>query len=270
MIVIGENINASLKEVEEAILKRDADFIQGLARRQQEAGAEYLELNSGLRLYPEEEAVDLEWLVAVVQGATGLPICIDSTYAQVHRAALRRHQGAAIINSINGDPAPWGDILPLAKEYGSSLVGLLSDRKGIPDTAAGRLKIAEKIIGGLQEVGLPPEHLYLDPVVMPISVDTRNGLVFLETLREIKKNFPGVKTVSALSNVSYGLPRRRLINQAFLTLALGAGLDAAIINPLDWRMMALKLATEALNNQDSFCLNYIKAYRAGRLTAPKT
>jgi cobalamin-dependent methionine synthase I len=270
VLVIGENINASIKEVEEAIQKRDAEFIQDLARRQQEGGADYLEVNSGLRLYPEEEAEDLEWLVGMVQAATGLPVCLDSTYAKVHQAALRHHQGKAIINSINGDPAPWGEILPLAKEYGSSLVGLLSDRKGIPDTAAGRLKIAEKIIQGVKEAGLPEENLFLDPVVMPISVNTKNGLIFLETLREIKKSFPGVKTVSALSNISYGLPRRRLINQAFLTLALGAGLDAAIINPLDWQLMALKLATEALKNQDSFCLNYIKAYRAGRLTAPKT
>ncbi len=265
MIVIGENINASIKEVGNAIVERNEPFIRDLARRQKEGGADYLEVNSGLRIYPEEEAEDLEWLVPIVQEETGLPVCIDSAYPLVHRAVLKRHQGQAILNSINGEPGPWEEILPLAREHGCAVVGLLSDRKGIPSQAAGRVKIAEKIMAGLSSFGIPLDRLLIDPVVMPISFDTTNALVFLDTLTELKRRFPEVKTVSALSNVSYGLPRRRVINRAFLILALGAGLDGAIINPLDQKMMALKAATEALVNQDPFCQRYLAAYRAGKL-----
>ncbi|MBM4274526.1 MAG: methyltetrahydrofolate cobalamin methyltransferase [Deltaproteobacteria bacterium] len=265
VLVIGENINSSIKEVEAAILQRNGSYIKDLARRQKDAGADYLEVNSGLRLYPQEEAEDLEWLVPLIQEETGLPICIDSAHALVHQAALRHHQGRAILNSINGDMESWKEILPLAKEHGCGIIALLSDRQGIPGAAAGRVKIAEKIIQGISHYGLSPEILYLDLLVMPISVNTGNGLVVLETLKELKRSFPQVKTVAALSNISYGLPRRRLLNQAFVIMALEAGLDAAIINPLDQRLMALMKAAQALLNRDAFCMNYIQAFRQGRL-----
>ncbi len=265
VLIIGENINSSIKEVEAAILQRNAAYIKDLARRQKDAGAHYLEVNSGLRLYPQEEAEDLEWLVPLIQEETGLPVCIDSAHALVHRAALRQHRGRAILNSINGDPEPWEEVLNLAKEHGCGVIALLSDRQGIPANAAGRLKIAEKIVQGISRYGLAPEILYLDPLVVPVSVNTGNGPLVLETLRELKRYFPEVKTVSALSNVSFGLPRRRLLNQAFIVMALEAGLDAAIINPLDQRLMALVTAAQALLNRDAFCMNYIQAFRQGRL-----
>ena len=265
MIVIGENINASIKEVEAAILRRDESFVRELAKRQKSGGADYLEVNSGLRVYPEEEAEDIEWLVPLVQTETGLPLCIDSAYALVHKAALKHHQGRAILNSVNGDPRSWEEILPLVKEYGCGVVALLSDRQGIPSEASGRLKIAENILEALSRYGVSPESLYFDPVVMPISVDTKNAVVFLETLGELKRAFPEVNTVSALSNVSFGLPRRGVINRAFFVLSMEAGLDAAIVNPLDQKLMALKMAGSALLNRDSYCFHYLAAYREGKL-----
>lgn len=265
MIVIGESINTSIKAVETAIVNRDEAFVRDLARRQKLEGADYLEVNSGLRVYPEEEAEDMEWLIPLVQGETGLPLCIDSAYPKVHRAALKHHQGLAILNSINGDPAPWDEILAVVKEYECGIIAMLSDRKGIPREAAGRVKIAEQILEGALNRGILADRLFFDPVVMPLSVDTRNAIVFLDTLRELKRAFPEVKTVAALSNMSYGLPRRGLINRTMFVLATEAGLDAAIINPLDKKTMAAKLATEALLSRDQYCLRYISAHRLGKL-----
>ncbi|MEW6349393.1 MAG: dihydropteroate synthase [Thermodesulfobacteriota bacterium] len=265
MIIIGENINTSIKLVETAVLNRDESFIRNLAKRQKAQGSDYLEVNSGLRIYPKEEAEDIEWLVPLVQAETGLPLCIDSAYPAVHRAALKHHQGRAILNSINGDSSRWEEILGVAKEYDCGIIGMLSDLKGIPAEPAGRVKIAERILDGVSSFGIPTERLFFDPVVMPVSVDTRNALVLVETLRQLKRSFPQVKTVAALSNMSYGLPRRSLINRTVLVLAVEAGLDAAIVNPLDKRTMAAKQAAETLLNGDQFCLNYIKAHREDRL-----
>lgn len=265
MIVIAENINSSIKRVEEAIVARDEPFIRDMARRLMDAGADYVEVNSGLRVYPEEEVEDLEWLAKIVQAETALPLCIDSAHAAAHEAILKFHQGRAILNSINGDQAPWPQILPLVQKHGCMVIGLLSDRKGIPRDPAGRLKIAERILEGVEAYGIPLDSVFLDPAVMPISVDTGNGKVVLETLRELKRCFPSVKAVAALSNISFGLPRRVVLNRAFVVLAREAGLDAAIVNPCDKHLMALEQASRALLNEDPFCQDYLRAFRAGKL-----
>ena len=265
MLVVGEKINTSVKDVKEAVLKRNNSFIEESAKNQKLAGADYLEVNSGLRVYPEEEAEDMEWLVPLVQKAAGLPLCIDTAHGLVLEKALKFHQGKAIINSINGDTERWGEILPLAKRYGCDVVALPSDRKGIPSSAEGRIKAAERIMEGISREGLAPENIYFDPLVLPLSSDTKNGLLFLDTLKEIKRSFPGAKTISGLSNISFGLPKRSLINRSFLVLSLGAGLDAAILNPLDKNLMALVRSTESVLNKDPFCVKYIEAFRSGKL-----
>ena len=265
MLVVGEKINTSVKDVKEAVLKRNNSFIEESAKNQKLAGADYLEVNSGLRVYPEEEAEDMEWLVPLVQKAAGLPLCIDTAHGLVLEKALKFHQGKAIINSINGDTERWGEILPLAKRSGCDVVALPSDRKGIPSSAEGRIKAAERIMEGISREGLAPENIYFDPLVLPLSSDTKNGLLFLDTLKEIKRSFPGAKTISGLSNISFGLPKRSLINRSFLVLSLGAGLDAAILNPLDKNLMALVRSTEAFLDRDPFCVKYIEAFRSGKL-----
>ncbi len=265
MFVVGEKINTSIKGVKEAVLQRNNSYIEGLSKNQKLAGADYLEVNSGLRVYPEEEAEDMEWLVPLVQKAAGLPLCIDTAHRLVLERALRFHQGKAIINSINGDAERWAEILPLVKRYGCDVVALPSDRKGIPSSVEERIKIAERIMEGVSREGLTPENIYFDPLVLPLSSDTKNGLLFLDTLKEIKRSFPEAKTISGLSNISFGLPRRSRINQSFLVLSLGAGLDAAILNPLDKNLMALVKSTEVLLNRDPFCAKYIEAFRSGNL-----
>ncbi len=265
MLIIGEKINTSIKGVKEAILNRNELFIQDLASKQKLGGADYLEVNSGLRVYPEEEAIDLEWLVPLVQKATGLPLCIDTAHGLVLERALKLHQGKAIVNSINGDSDRWEGILPLVKRHGCDVVALPSDRSGLPPRVEGRIKIAERIMEGITGEGLAPENVYFDPLVLPLSSDTKNGLLFLDTLKEVKRSFPEAKTISGLSNASFGLPKRSLINQSFLVLSLKTGLDAAILNPLDKNLMALVKSTEVLLNRDPFCIKYIEAFRSGKL-----
>jgi 5-methyltetrahydrofolate corrinoid/iron sulfur protein methyltransferase len=266
MEVIGEKINASRKPVEKAVKERNADFIQDLARRQVEAGADYLDVNCGLALYAEEEANDLAWLVSIIQDAVDVPLCIDSTRALPIETALKLHRGKAIVNSVDGDPARLEAILPMVKESQCRLVALTSSKEeGIPSTCGGRMAIAERIARAVERQGIPLADVYFDPLVMPIATNQTSAVSFLETLAAIKRTFGDAKTISGLSNISFGLPKRKLLNQAFLVLCLGAHMDAAIIDPTDKAIMALIQASESLTGEDPYCARYLKAFRAGRL-----
>jgi len=204
--------------------------------------------------------------VPLIQKTVDLPLCIDSGRPQPIEAALNLHRGKAMINSVNGDPAKMGEIFPLAKKYGSKVIALTSSREGgIPATSEERLKIAQTIATEAQKYGVPLGDIYFDPLVMALSTQHGNGTLFLETLRGIKKNLGEAKTVSGLSNISFGLPKRRLINQVFLVLALGCGMDAAILDPTDKALMAMIRAGETLMGKDPFCAKYISAFREGRL-----
>jgi len=266
MEIIGEKINTTRKGVEPAVRQRDAALIQDLARRQAQAGAAYLDVNSGLPLEPKDEAADFAWLVPTIQEAADLPLCLDSAHAQVIEAGLRVHKGRAMINSVNGDQAVLESILPLAAQYQCKVIALTASReKKIPTNSAERLEIASAIARRAQEFGVPLQDIYYDPLVLSLATDQKNALVFLETLRAIKKDLPGAKTVSGLSNISFGLPKRKVLNQAFLVLAVGAGMDAAIADPTDKALMAMVTAAEALANKDLYCARYLRAFREGRL-----
>ena len=266
MEIVGEKINTTRKSVRRAVEERDTAFIQDLARKQSEAGATYLDVNSGLALYPEEEAADFAWLVPTIQAVVDMPLCIDSGRKEAIETALKLHKGPAMINSVNGDPESMNVIFPLAKKYDCKVIALTSSREGkIPATSAERLAIAEKIAIEAQNHGIPLENIYFDPLVMPISTAHNNALLFLETLQEIKKTFNTAKTISGLSNISFGLPHRRLLNHVFLVLSLGFGMDAAILDPTDKGIMAMVSATEAMAGRDAYCMQYIQAYKEGRL-----
>jgi 5-methyltetrahydrofolate--homocysteine methyltransferase len=266
MEIIGEKINTTRKAVEAAVRQRDAAFIQDLARRQAEAGAAFLDVNSGLPLDPEEEAADFEWLVPLIQEAADIPLCLDTAHPKVIEAGLRRHKGRAMINSVNGDPAVLESILPLAGRHHCKVIALTTSReKKIPAGSAERLEIAKAIARRAQDHGVPLEDIYFDPLVLSLATDQKNALVFLETLKAIKQELPGARTVSGLSNISFGLPRRKLLNQAFLVLAGFAGMDAAIADPTDKALMAMVTASEALANKDAYCAGYLRAFREGRL-----
>jgi 5-methyltetrahydrofolate--homocysteine methyltransferase len=167
-----------------------------------------------------------------------------------------------MINSISLESDRYNRMIPLLTGTDCRIVALCMSDEGVPKTAEDRLRIADRLINGLVQNRIPPGNIYIDPLVQPISVDGTFGIEFLKAIAQIKERFAGVHTMCGLSNVSYGLPGRPFINQTFMSMAIAMGLDGAIINPLDKRMMANIIAAEALAGRDSYCMNFIKAHRA--------
>lgn len=263
MKIIGEKINGTRKRVKEAVLNRDEAFIQNLAKTQAEAGAAWIDVNAGTPT--DREPDDLVWLVQTVQVVVDKPLCLDSANPAALAAALPHVQQAPLINSISGEQARLTGVLPLAAQAGGGVIALAMDDKGIPPTVEGRLAIVQRLIGLTREAGIPDEQVYVDPLVMTIGASGDAGRVALGTVRAVKAEFPKVHFTSGLSNVSFGLPARSLINRAFLTLMLEAGLDTAIADPQDRELRKAMLAAEAVLGLDRHCLNYTRAFRAGLL-----
>ncbi|MFH1613452.1 MAG: dihydropteroate synthase [bacterium] len=259
MLIIAERINTSRKNIYSAVDKKNTKFIQQEVINQVNAGASMIDVNAGNNVNTEID--DLKWLIEIVNKETSVPICLDSPNSKAIKEILPISKNIGLINSITGDQKKMEEILPLIKEYNLSVVGLCMGEESIPEDVSGRLDAAQKIIKYAQELKIPLEKIYLDPLVYPISTNTSYGLIIIETLNEIKKQFPEVKTITGLSNISYGLPMRKLINRTFLTMALMTGLDAAIIDPLDQNVMIILKSSLALLNKDEYCLNYINFCR---------
>jgi cobalamin-dependent methionine synthase I len=267
MLVIGEKINASNRSVAEAIARRDREFVVSLARAEAAAGADFIGINSGMRSgSQEDEAVTMEWLVEVVQGATDKPLAIDSEVSSLIEAGLGKYQGEKlIINSVTAEPERLASIGSLAAEHHAWLVALAMGTDGIPPTVEERLAACEQIMTHLTRLGFEAGQIFFDPLILPIAVDSAQGIVTLKTLEQIKSRYPGVKTVLGLSNISYGLPCRSLVNRAFLLMAAYAGLDAVILNPLDTKMMSLIKIADMLTGKDTSCRGYMRAHQKGIL-----
>ena len=270
MFIIGEKLNSTRKKVREMIENRDAKSIQDLAKKQVEGGAEMLDVNSSAAKGDKEE--NIEWLVKTVQEAVDVPLCIDSPNAKEIERGLRVYnwdKGKVLINSITGEKEKIDRLLPTIKKYKCAVVALTIDERGIPDNSKTRVEIAEKLIKILTDNGLPLKDIFIDPLVVPIGTNDKNGLLVMETIRSVKEAYPEVKIVTGLSNISFGLPERKLINQVFMILTMGYGMDAAIIDSTDKRMMAMIKTATTLLGKDSFCGGYIQAYRKGKLTFEK-
>jgi 5-methyltetrahydrofolate--homocysteine methyltransferase len=263
MKVIGEKINGTRKKVGEAILARDAAFIQKLASDQVGAGATWIDVNAGTPV--EREPDDLIWLVETVQEVVQKPLCLDSANPAALEAALPHVKQAPLINSISGEQERIAGVLPLAARAQGGVIALAMDDKGIPTTFEGRLTIVHRLLGMTREAAIPDEQVYVDPLVMTIGASGDAGRVALATVRAVKAEYPKVHFTSGLSNVSFGLPARSLINRAFLTLMIEAGLDSAILDPLDRELRKAILAAEAVLGIDRHCLGYTRAFRAGML-----
>lgn len=267
MLVVGENINASNKSVGRAISNKDREFLENLARGEAAAGADFIDVNAGVGMgvWEHPEAA-MEWLVEVVQAVTDKPLAIDSDVPSVIEAALRKYSGDKVmINSVNAETERLEAIGPLAAERRALLVALPMGTGGIPNNVEERLAACELIMTHLTRLGLKEEQVYFDPLVLPISVDPTQATVTLKTIEQIKSRFPSAKTVMGLSNISYGLPQRGMINRAFLLMATSAGLDAAILNPLDAKMMSFVRVADMLTGKDPLCKGYIRAHRKGLL-----
>ena len=265
MIIIGELINGTRKAVKQAIADKNADFITDLARQQAEAGADFIDCNPGTT--GDAEITDIEWLVKLVQGVTDKPISFDTPNGVALQRALEVYEGKAtpMINSITLEAERIANTLPIIAESGVNCVALALGDDGMPCMAGQRENTALQLINRLLEAGVAADHIYLDPVIAPLSTDASVGQQILQAIRVIHEEFPQVHITAGLSNVSFGLPLRKLLNRVFMTICMTAGLDSAICDPLNQNLMAEIIAAEALLGRDEWCMNYITASRAGKL-----
>ncbi|WP_371381207.1 methyltetrahydrofolate cobalamin methyltransferase [Sporomusa aerivorans] len=263
MIIIGERINTSRPGIEPAVRNRDVAFIQEEAGKQVQAGSCYVDVNCGTLL--EEEPAALSWLVQTVQEKVEVPLCIDSPNPLALALALKEHKGKALINSISGERDRYEQIVPLVREYKAGVVALAMDDTGMPSTAKDRIRVAGNLIDKLTQNGVPLTDIYIDPLIQPISTDGTQAMAVLETITTIMNTYPGIHTVCGLSNVSFGLPGRGLLNRSFMIMCIAAGLDAVICDPLNKEMIKAIYAAEALAGTDEYCMEYISEFRNGRL-----
>jgi 5-methyltetrahydrofolate--homocysteine methyltransferase len=277
MLIIGENINATGKKVAEAIKTKDISFLQELASAQ--IAADYLDINVGRgEGSAGQEIEDMKWLIGIICEVSDKPLVVDSANPEVIEAGLkqgtslrdplviasrRRSNQVAMINSVNAEKARLEAIGPLVAKYQVDVIALAMDDNGISSRAEERIEACDRILEGLSHYSIPAEKVYFDPLVLPIGVDTTQGEVTLRTLEQIKARYPEAKTVVGLSNISYGLPERSIINEAFLLMLMSAGLDAVIVNPLRSSAIGSIKVGEMLLGKDAHCKEYLKAYRKG-------
>ena len=263
-IMIGERINPTGKaKLKEALRKGDLDYLVGEGVRQEDEGADVLDLNVGLPGI--DEPAMMEKAVLELQRSVSLPLQIDSADPKALEAALRRVNGRPLLNSVSGKREVMDAVFPIAKKYGAVLVALTLDDDGIPDTAAGRIAVADKILAEAARYGIPARDLVFDPLTMAVSAGA-DPRATLDALRELAGR--GLKTVLGVSNISFGLPEREHVNTAFLSAAIGAGLSCAILNPHSVAMTDAFRSSLALFGGDPHCLSYIEHFGAKKEETP--
>lgn len=263
MIIIGEKINGTIKKVREAIERRDEAFIRNLALAQAEAGADYIDVCAGTA--PEKEVETLTWLIELVQEVTDKPLSIDSPNPRSIEAVVGLAKQPGIINSVSAEGDKCDIIYPLIQGTGWQVIALTCDDKGIPQDVATRVSIAELLVNKAAKYGIEPDRIYIDPLVLALAADNQSFNNFIITLKKVKELFPSIKITSGLSNISFGMPLRRLVNRTFLTMTLFAGMDSAILDPLDRDLMGVILAAEALLGRDRHCRRFNTAYRKNKI-----
>ena len=258
MIIIGEKLNGSIPSVAKAIAEKDADLIRERARMQAEAGATFLDVCASV-----EEAVEVEtlkWMIDLVQEVTDTPICVDSPSARSCVAAIPFCKKPGLINSVSLEGDKIDTIFPVIADTDWECVALLCDNDGIPDSVERRMKIFFGIMEKAKQYGIAPSRLHIDPLVVTLGTDQTALTVFADCCRRIKYEYPEIHITSGLSNISFGLPVRKNINQAFMVLAMNAGMDSAIVDPTNKNMIGMIYATNALLERDEYCLQYIDKF----------
>ena len=263
MVIIAERINASRKHIAQAIATRNAGFIQSEAKAQAQAGAHYIDVNAGTFL--GEEARHLSWVVDVVQEVTDLPLCIDSPDPEVIEAVLPLARSRPLINSITLEPTRLNGILPLVAQHGTRVIALCQAQDEIAETTEAKVRMAAELVEKVTAAGVPLEDLFIDPLVYPLATNPQSAVATLDAIEHIMAQFPGVHTTCGLTNVSHGLPNRKLVNRTFLVAAVTKGLDSAILDPTDKQLYSALKAAQVVMGRDDYCMDYITAFREGRL-----
>lgn len=264
MIVIGERINGSLKAVKTLIEKKDRKALQDLAKKQFDSGASYIDISAAA--FSDEEASNLEWIVDAIQEVSDIPFSINSTNPKAIECALKINKNQKpIINSVSDQDDVFEALLPILSEYGTKVIALCMNSDGMPETVDERLLIADRLINRLTSGGIQTSDIFIDPVVRPVGTDSKYGVIALESIRKIRSNYPDIHITCDLPNISFGLPARKLMNQAFLIAAMTVGMDSVILDPLDAKIMSLLCAGKTLLGMDDFCMDYMMKFREGLL-----
>ena len=266
MIIIGEKINGAIPSVAEAIAGRDADRIRDLARRQSEAGANYIDVCSSVM---DKDVETLKWLIDLVQEVCETKICIDSPSAASIVEAIPFCSQPGIINSVSLEGNKIETVFPVIAETKWECIALLSGKSRISDSVEERIEIFEQIMEKAKEYRIPPSRLHIDPLVFSVGTNPESFLGYAQICRHVKQAYPDIHITSGLSNISFGIPSRKTMNQAFLILAMQAGMDCAIIDPTNRDMIGSIFATEALLGEDEYCIEYIGGYNEGRFGVKK-
>ncbi|HCC37343.1 MAG TPA: methyltetrahydrofolate--corrinoid methyltransferase, partial [Treponema sp.] len=251
----------SIPSMAKAIAEKNESYVREMAEKQAAAGAHFLDVCASV---PEAEELGvLKWLIELVQDVTDTPICIDSPSAKICAEAIQFCKKPGLINSVSGEGEKINTIFPAITGTPWECVALLSDDKGIPRTTERRLEVFDNIMVKAAEYKITPERLHIDPLIEMLCTSEDGIAKVTATISEVKKRYPKIHVTGGASNISFNLPARKYINRAFIILAMNAGLDSAIIDPLNKEMMGLLYATEALLGQDEFCIEYINAFRGG-------
>jgi 5-methyltetrahydrofolate--homocysteine methyltransferase len=262
MIIIGEKINGSIPSMAKAIAEKNEAHIRDLAKKQADAGATFIDVCASV---PEDiELETLKWMIGLVQDVTDVPISIDSPSANICAAAIPFCKKPGLVNSVSMEGDKTDVVFPLIADSGWQCVALLSDDTGIPKSAQKRLEVFDALMKKADQYQIAPSRLHVDPLVEMLCTSEDGIAKVVETMTKIKARYPDIHLTGGASNISFNLPARKFVNRAFIILSMSAGMDSAIIDPLNGDMIGLIYATEALLGMDDYCFEYINAFRKGR------
>ncbi len=270
MIIIGEKLNGAIPVVKKAIEEKDEAFIRDRAIAQADAGATYIDVCAGTA--PEVELESLKWMMDIVQEAVETPLCIDSPDPEILKAVFPLCKKPGLVNSVSGEGNKMDVLLPLFQDADPAweLVAMTCDNDGIPNNVEKKVELTKMMVEEAKKYGLTPNRIHIDPCVMALSTENSSFLNFKAEIEAIREVYPDIHITSGLSNISFGLPARKLMNQNFMTLSMFVGMDSAVMDPTSRDMMGAIFATDALLGKDRLCRKYSKAFRQGKIGPVKT
>ena len=260
MIIIAEKINGSIPSMAKAIAERNEEYIKDIAKRQADAGAAFIDVCASVEV---GEVETLQWLINLVQEVTDVPIAVDSPDAKVVVEGMKVCKKPGLFNSVSGEGDKIDVAFPIIAGTDWQVMALLCDDTGISKTAADRIRVMDNIMARVDEFKIPHDHVHIDPLVEMLCTSEDGINMLLEVITYIKKNYPKVHISGAISNISFNLPYRKIINIAFSVMAICAGMDSAVMDPLSRDLLGAIYATEALKGDDFMCMEYIGAFREG-------
>ena len=258
MIIIGEKINGSIPSMAKAIAERNEEWIKDIAKKEAEAGADFIDCCASVDV---GEVETLHWMIDLIQSVTDTPIAVDSPNAAVCIEGMKFCNKPGMINSVSGEGNKMDIVFPVIADTKWDVMALLCDDTGIPKTAADRIRVLDNIMAKAKEYGIAESRIHIDPLIEMLCTSEDGISMVVEVMSYIKKNYPKAHISGAISNISFNLPYRKILNIAFAVLAINAGMDSAVMDPLSRDLRGAIYAAEAMIGEDYMCMEYISAFR---------